>query len=124
MAHIPLVRLVCAGLAAATFIALPASTQTPPQTLVDGKHWQSSTVQERRAYLIGVSNVISVGARYDTRRGDKDTFALSAQSGLSGIQLEPAITAIDAWYSAHPAELDKPVLSVLWREIAGQAPAG
>jgi hypothetical protein len=118
-------RPLSALLIAATLTALPAaSPQAPAHDLVTGKHWQSSTPQERRAYLIGVSNVISVGARADTRQGREGTFSLNAQKGLEGNHLEGAVAAIDAWYKAHPDELDKPVLSVIWRELAKRPPIG
>ena len=116
------VRLFAAQLVAATLFAMPAAPQTPSQDLVTGKHWQSSTVQERRAYLIGVSNVISVGARADVRQGREDTFSLHAQKGLDGTHLDEAVSAIDAWYKANPDQLDKPVLSVIWRELAKRQP--
>ena len=117
-------RPLAALLVAAMLAASPASPQTPAQDLVTGKHWQSSTVQERRAYLIGVSNAISVGARVDTRQGREGTFSLSAQKGLEGVLLEAGVSAIDAWYKAHPDQLDRPVLSVIWRELAKRQPIG
>jgi hypothetical protein len=118
-------RLLAAPLVAATLFVMPAAPQAAPaHDLVTGKHWQSSTTPERRAYLIGVSNAISVGARVDTRQGREDTFSLNVQEGLSGTRLEAAVAAIDAWYKAHPDELDKPVLSVVWRELAGRQPVG
>jgi hypothetical protein len=117
-------RPLVALLIAATLAAQPASPQAPAHDLVTGKHWQSSTVQERRAYLIGVSNLISVGARIDTRQGREDTFSLNAQKGLEGMHLEAAVSAIDAWYQAHPDQLDKPVLSVIWRDLAKRQPVG
>lgn len=110
-----LMRLLAVLLAAAV-IAPSAHAQT--RALVDGRDWQRSSPEERRAYLIGVSNAISVGARYDSKKAPgQDTFALKAQTSLAGAQLSPAIEAIDGWYKAHPDELDKPVLSVVWREL-------
>ena len=117
-------RLFAALAFAAMLATLPASPQAPAHDLVTGKHWQSSTIQERRAYLIGVSNVISVGARVDTRQGREDTFLLNAQKGLEGAHLDAGISAIDAWYKAHPDQLDKPVLSIIWRELAKREPVG
>ena len=118
------VRILAALLISASLAVSPAAPQSPAHDLVTGKHWQGSTVQERRAYLIGVSNVISVGARVDTRQGREDTFALHAQKGLDGMRLDAAVSAIDAWYKAHPDQLDKPVLSVIWRELAKREPIG
>ena len=117
-------RTLAAFLIASTLLAAPAHAQAPAYDLVTGKHWQSSTVQERRAYLIGISNMISVGARVDTRQGRMDTFSLNAQKGLEGMKLADAVSAIDAWYKANPDQLDKPVLSVIWRDLAKRQPVG
>lgn len=116
-------RALAVFLAASALFAAPATAQEAPR-LVNGNDWQKSTVEQRRAYLIGVSNVISVGARADVRQGREDTFSLNAQKGLEGIHLEAAASAIDAWYTAHPDQLDKPVLSVIWRDIAKRQPVG
>lgn len=111
-------KRLLAGLLAAAVIA-PAAAHAQARALADGRDWQRSTMEERRAYLIGVSNTISVGARYDTKKAPgQDTFATRAQTGLAGAQLSPAIEAISGWYQAHPEQLDKPVLSVIWRELA------
>jgi hypothetical protein len=118
-------RLFAAPLLAAMLLVMPAAPQAAPvHDLVTGKHWQSSTAQERRAYLIGISNMISVSARVDTRQGRTDTFSLNAQKGLEGVHLEDAVSAIDGWYKANPDQIDKPVLSVIWRDLAKRQPVG
>jgi hypothetical protein len=117
-------RALGACLIACALTALPASAQAPAHRLADGKDWQNSSMEQRRAYLVGVSNVISVGARYDSRLQSADTFAQHAQKGLQGADLETALATIDAWYKAHPDELDRPVLSVIWRELAKREPVG
>ncbi|HEX5006938.1 MAG TPA: hypothetical protein VFV70_07475 [Hyphomonadaceae bacterium] len=116
-------RIIAAVFIASALLAAPVAAQEPPR-LVNGNDWQRSSMEQRRAYLIGVSNTISVGARYDTRQGQADTFALHAQKGLADALLEPAVAAIDDWYKAHPDQLDKPVLSVIWREVAKRQPLG
>jgi hypothetical protein len=113
--RLAVVLLALAGLTPA------AHAQT--RALVDGREWQRSTPEEQRAYLIGVSNAISVGARYDQKTTPgQETFAVRAQAKLVGAELAPAIATLDAWYKAHPDELDKPVLSVIWREMAKEQP--
>jgi hypothetical protein len=113
-----------AVLLAAAAISPPAAYAQQARALADGRDWQRSSPEQQRAYLIGVSNTISVGARYDSKKAPgQETFATRAQAGLSGTQLNPAIEAINGWYKAHPEQLDKPVLSVLWKELAkGAAP--
>jgi hypothetical protein len=65
-----------------------------------------------------------VGARADTRQGREETFSLNAQKGLDSVHLEAAVSAIDDWYKAHPDQLDRPVISVIWRELARRQPIG
>jgi hypothetical protein len=99
-----------------------ALASAPTQPLADGRNWQDSSIEQRRAYLVGISNAISVGARYDSKHASAgaDTFALRAQRGLEGARMEPTISAVDAWYKAHPHELSTPVLSVIWLAVAKQ----
>ena len=115
--------LLATFLFTSALFAMPAGAQEAHR-LANGDDWQKSSLEQRRAYLIGVSNVISVGARADTRQGREETFSLHAQKGLDGMHLEAAVTAIDAWYKAHPDQLDKPVLSVIWRDLAKREPIG
>ena len=116
--------LLMAGALLAGVIGAQTLAEAQTQALVDGRQWQQSSLDQRRAYLVGVSNVISVGARYDPRHAPAgaDTFAVRSQRGLQGARMEPAIAAVDAWYKAHPDKLDTPVLSVVWREVANQPP--
>ncbi|NEX94748.1 hypothetical protein [Caulobacter sp. 17J65-9] len=111
------------ALVVATALTLPIGAQaqaTANPRLADGRDWQRSSPEVRRAYLAGVSNMISVGARYDAKHdpGQADTFSQRAQKGLDGFTVDAAIQTVDAWYKAHPDQLDKPVLSVIWVEMA------
>ena len=115
-------RIFATLIVASALATLPVSAQSASHQLVNGYDWQQSSLAERRAYLVGLSNAISVGALYDSRLRESDTFALHAQRGLSGSQYENAIAAIDAWYRNNPTLRDKPVLSVIWREIARRGP--
>jgi len=84
--------------------------------LANGNDWKNSSQPERAAYLVGISNMISVGNAYDQRKvPDEDkTFMRQAARGLSGTTVPEAVRRIDAWYAANPGRLDVPVLSVLW----------
>ena len=79
-----------------------------------------TSVEQQRAYLVGVSNVISVGAAWDAKNapGAEQTFSRTAQRALKHSNTEEAIRLVDSWYRANPTQLSKPVLSVVWREIA------
>lgn len=90
------------------------------QYLATGRDWQRSSLEERRAYLMGISNSISVGARYDLKAGASDSFSQRAQRSLANAQLGRTVDFLDAHYRNNPSDLDKPVISVLWREVAKQ----
>jgi hypothetical protein len=99
-------------------LALPTYAVQAAQ-LADGNDWKSSSQSERAAYLVGISNMISVGNAYDQRKvpGEEATFMRQAARGLSGTTIPEAVRRIDAWYAANPSRLDVPVLSVLWVDI-------
>ena len=87
--------------------------------LADGNDWSKSTDSERRAYLVGISNMISVGNAYDTKKvpGEARTFMRQSYLGLSNTTIPEAMQRVDAWYRSNPGRMDVPVLSVLWIEI-------
>ena len=87
--------------------------------LADGNDWNKSSDSERNAYLVGISNMISVGNAYDMKKvpGEDKTFMRQAYQGLRETTIPEAIRRVDAWYRANPGRLDVPVLSVLWIDI-------
>jgi hypothetical protein len=95
----------------------PLQAQTK---LADGHAWKKSSLTERKAYLVGVSDMIAVGKLYDEKKqpGIAGTFSRRAHKGMSGSTIPAAMTAIDDWYNRNPDQLDKPVLAVLWITIA------
>ena len=109
--------VVSLAVAAALTLAPMASHA---QNLATGRDWQRSSLEERRAYLMGISNSISVGALYDQKSGAGDSFARRAQRSLANAQLGPTVDFLDAHYRSNPSDLDKPVISVLWSQVAKQ----
>lgn len=116
-------RFRIAALAAcALIVAAPVAAQTSAsqQRFANGNDWASASVEERRAFLFGISNAISVGIGWDERHvpAGQTTFARRAGAGLSGISLGETMRRIDAWYAANPGKLETPVVAVMWLEIA------
>jgi hypothetical protein len=106
----------------AVILAAPVAAQTsaPQQRFANGKDWTSASVEERRAFLFGIANAISVGVGWDERHvpAGQTTFARRAGAGLAGVSLGEAMRRIDAWYAANPGKIDTPVVAVMWLEIA------
>ena len=87
--------------------------------LVDGTHWVKSAVEVKKAYLVGVSNVIQLEVAYqaDNPLPEGRSLAPRAARGMTGQTLSGALEALDRWYGAHPDQLQRPVLETIWFEM-------
>ncbi|MFO1417144.1 MAG: hypothetical protein U1E83_00600 [Methylotetracoccus sp.] len=115
-------RLAAAWLCIAWLVPLYASEPvTPGSTLVDGSLWTRSSPGERRAYLIGIGNMITVGDLYDQKKVPQQSGTLSRRladiARVHPVTLEGAEQRITRWYEAHPDQLAKPVLAVIWLDM-------
>jgi hypothetical protein len=100
-------------------LAAAASTANAEVWLPDGNDWAKSTERERLAYILGLSNTLSVGYAADEKRlpGNRDTFTHRAVAGLAGTTVEQAVNVSDAWNKTNPNQLTTPVFKVLWDQI-------
>ena len=105
-------------LAVSAVVALPAAALAQTRFLADGRDWQRSSLEQRRAYLTGVQNTLVVAAGDDLKNGRTGTFAQKVEEGLKGTRIERAVLAVDAFYKANPDQKDVPVLTVVWKELA------
>jgi hypothetical protein len=97
-----------------------APTQATQQKFADGNDWTKASVDEKRAFLFGIANAISVALGWDERHvpASQVTFSRRARDGLAGTSLGEAVNRIDAWYAANPGRLGTPVVAVMWLDIA------
>ena len=105
--------------------------QSSPQVLeskassivVDGSDWMSATDHERRAFLLGIANLMAAEGAYAKRHNADMPFVsdqiVKAVSKLKFPDIEAIITR---WYKANPGKLSMPVMGVIWQDIAGQRP--
>lgn len=102
----------------------PSSARTmtgvTAQRFADGNDWQKSSVEQKRTFLFGIANALSVAIGWDARHvpEGQTTFSRRAREGLAGTTLEESLARIDAWYRTNPTKLDTPVVAVLWLDIA------
>ena len=87
--------------------------------LVDGTHWVKSTEEVKKAYLVGVSNVIQLEVAYqaDNPTPEGRSLAPRAAKGMTGQTLSGVLERLDKWYGAHPEQLQRPVLETIWFEM-------
>ena len=89
--------------------------------IVTGEHWVSSSLEQKRAYLFGVGNVLEIeqamaGDDYESMRGRSIVPVLL--EGLSGVGIANIVTQLDKFYVDHPDQATRPVIEVLYLEMA------
>ena len=105
-------------------VALLAAVATTPVRaadvpLVTGEHWTKASDAEKKAFLVGAANVISI--EYQLRKDDHRTrpgMINALVTKLEPMTLTDISTAIDAYYAAHPDQTSRAVIEVLVTDVA------
>jgi hypothetical protein len=107
----------------AAFCSVTLAGQQPAKDLeiVNGDHWVAAELDEKRAYLFGVGNVLEIeqamaGDSYAGMRGKSIVPVLL--DGLSGMSIADIVAQLDQFYASHPDQTKRPVLEVLYLEMA------
>lgn len=123
---------LCAALlcGASQLMAAEAAPETAnaagnPVDQFTGRYWEKSTLVNKEAYLFGIESAIAVDyfiERQTEKKGAKSPSVLSHfekgwMKAFANVTRKEIVADVDAWYAAHPQELDKPVLSVLWHDV-------
>lgn len=87
--------------------------------LVDGALWVKSSDEVKRAYLVGLANVIQVETAYhaDNPLPDARSFSPRVARAMQGQTLDSVLETLDKWYAAHPENLQRPVVETIWFEL-------
>ena len=88
--------------------------------LVDGATWKKSAPILKRAYLIGVSNLMTAEYLYQKELGpppDNQTTIQRLYEEIEASSLNEAIDRIDQWYEKNPDQLKEPVLVAIWLDM-------
>lgn len=88
--------------------------------IVTGEQWTSSTEAVKKAYLVGLANMVQVEMAYFGRNVPTDTqsFVPRLSKGMQGQTLDSVRDGVDRWYAANPNGLKRPVLDIIWFEMA------
>lgn len=97
--------------------AIPARAAELP--LVTGEQWTTSNEAVKKAYLIGIANLVQVQTAYfaENPPTDAQNFVPRMAKGMQGQTLDSVREGLDRWYAANPAKLKRPVLDTLWFEM-------
>ena len=87
--------------------------------LVTGEHWTKSTEEMKKAYLIGIANIVQIETAYEgaTPPSDAQSVLPRMVKGLKGQSLDSVRDGLNKWYAAHPDQLQRPVIETLWFEM-------
>jgi hypothetical protein len=87
--------------------------------LVTGEHWVKSTEQVKKAYLVGIANVLQVEIAYEGANPPSDAQSVVPRfvKGLKGHTLDTVRDGLDKWYAAHPDRVQRPVIETIWFEM-------
>jgi len=101
-----------------------------PVARLNGKVWKQSSLESKKAFLLGVECSVILEHFIDAQRREQAETAKERllpsslspfQKGwaqvFSGVSSEEIASRIDAWYAANPDKLDRPVFDVIWREL-------
>jgi hypothetical protein len=103
--------------------ASPDSSAVEPSIVVDGADWMGASSSERRAFLMGVGNMIAAELAYAKHRqlgppAASDRIAAAVQD----LKLGDIENVITAWYEANAAKRSFPVMGVIWQHIVKRQP--
>ena len=107
---------------AAAFVTIAAvcgAARADDIPLVTGKHWTESTEQVKKAYLVGIANIVQVERAYQGGNAAPDAQSLLPRltRGMQGQTLDSVREGLDRWYASHPDQLQRPVIETMWFEI-------
>ncbi|HSC98770.1 MAG TPA: hypothetical protein VLI21_07700 [Casimicrobiaceae bacterium] len=100
-------------------LLLTGTARADDVPMVTGEHWVKSSDEAKKAYLIGIANVLQIEHAYQATSPPTDAQSLVPRwaKGLKGQTLDTVRDQLNRWYAAHPDQLRRPVLETIWFEI-------
>ena len=89
--------------------------------IVTGEHWTKASIEQKKAYLVGVANVLQVETAYEGTNPPPDTQSIVPRfvKGLKGggYTLDSVREGLDRYYAANPDKVQRPAIEVIWFEM-------
>jgi hypothetical protein len=108
--------LFAASLVLAVATGIAGAQEIP---VVTGEHWTRSSVEMKKAYLVGMANIVLIEIAYEGANPVSDAQSILPRmvKGLKGQTLDSVREALDRWYAAHPDQIRRPVVETIWFEL-------
>jgi len=84
--------------------------------VLEGEVWQKMTQGEKMSFMWGFGHVVAIEQHLREKypKFRSDDFIAKVIEGMSGLPMNDVIANIDNYYTAHPDQLSKPVMNVIW----------
>lgn len=101
-------------------LAMAAAPVRADVQIVNGEQWTQSNEAVKKAYLVGLANMVQVQTAYHGTNPppDAQSFIPRLAKGMQGETLDSVRLKVDGWYAANPTKLKRPVLDIIWFEMA------
>jgi hypothetical protein len=110
--------LVAGGAVPAAAQAVAVAAQDGPRVVADGTRWLQSSPEERKAFIIGASNMMALESAYAKKKGTQAPLAgTKAAAALEHMTLDQMTDRITRWYEANPGRRTTPVIGVIWMDM-------
>lgn len=114
--------LALAAILGAVLLALPGSAKAEAYAfpVITGEHWVNATPQERLSFIAGLTTMIELEKEVQgsTPPPEQKSLIPAWVSGLSRFKLKEIVDALDDVFKKKPELVKKPVVEVLWYEVA------
>lgn len=93
------------------------SAEPSPQ-LLTGELWQMMSPDAKVAFVWGIGNLVEFErAQTGASSADSKSFIPFLAKGLSGKPINDVVRQVDAYYTAHPDQLKRPVVDAIFQAV-------
>ncbi|WP_233870485.1 hypothetical protein [Paraburkholderia adhaesiva] len=85
--------------------------------IVTGEQWIASSDAEKKAYLVGIANLLDVERAYAGTTAGSEDIAQRFGKGMQGQTLDSVRQGLDSYYAANPTMVRHPVIETLWFQM-------
>jgi hypothetical protein len=88
--------------------------------VITGEHWTTSSEEMKKAYLVGIANLLQIETAYQAESPPTDAQSIVPRlvKGLQGQTLDSVREGLNRWYAGNPDQLQRPVIETVWFEMA------
>jgi hypothetical protein len=87
--------------------------------IVTGEQWTTSSDEAKKAYLVGIVNLLEVERAYygGNASANSQNIASRFEKGMQGQTLDSVRQGLDNYYAANPTKIQHPVIETIWFEM-------